>query len=97
MGLCWQACDQEEHIGFYPIGVKYSGGQSKNGIQVNGSKSFLRAVSPASPSNKTLSGTTTAACPVLFSMVWVLLHAVPLNIGIVLEGEADVCNMRKIS
>ena len=67
---------EENHICLYTRLVKMPVGRRRMVCKSVVSNSFLRMISPAPPSNRTLSGTTTAAFPVGFRIVlicWIKL------------------------
>ena len=60
---------EEQHIRLDARLIEYARGQPQNGVKIRGFQQLFADVSPAPPSNSTLSGTTTAALPVAFRMV----------------------------
>jgi len=54
---------EEEDVGLDALGVKDTRGQAQKGVNVAFVEQLRRTVSPAPPSKRTLSGTTTEARP----------------------------------
>lgn len=59
---------EENDVGLHPLRVKDPGRKAQIVCRSHVSSSLRRMISPAPPSNSTLSGTTTAARPVVFSI-----------------------------
>lgn len=62
---------EKDYVCFYAIGGEMPVGKRRMVCRSMVSSNFLRKVSPPPPSNKTLSGNTTAAWPVVFSMLFI--------------------------
>jgi len=59
---------EEDQVRLHAMGVKDASRQTQDRLKLGGLERFLRTVSPAPRSNRTLSGTTMAARPVVLSI-----------------------------
>ena len=60
---------EEKNVRFHALGIEDARRQAQDRVEIIVSRSFFLTVSPAPPSKRTLSGTTTAALPVVLSIV----------------------------